>query len=94
MAMLNHGSLTFSSSASQLRPGLALVQLGIDLGGRAALLEGLVDVGVDREASQAAELGVGPEQEHVDARDHLGDVLVGDVGQVALAELDNVPYAP
>ena len=87
MAMLNHGSLTSSSSASQRAPGVAPGELGVDLGRRAALDERAVDAGVDRQPRQPAQLGVGPEQQHVDAGDHLRDVLVGDVGQVALAEV-------
>ena len=42
---------------------------------------------LDREPREAAQLGVGPEEEHVEPGDHLRDVLVGDVRQVRLAEL-------
>ena len=66
---------------------VALGELGVDLRRRAALDERAVDAGVDREPRQAAQLGVGPEEQHVDAGDHLRDVLVGDVRQVRLAEL-------
>ena len=68
--------------------GFGFGELGVDLVWRAALHERRVDPGLDRQARQPAQLGVGPEQEHVDAGDHLRDVLVGDVRQVALAELD------
>ena len=84
---MNHGSLIFSSSLEPGAAGVALLELGVDLRGRAALDERAVDAAVDRQLRQPAELGVGPEQQHVDARDHLRDVLVGDVGQVALAEV-------
>ena len=87
MAMLNHGSLTRSSSSSQRAAGVALGELGVDLGGRAALDERAVDAGVDRQPREPPQLRVGPEQQHVDARDHLRDVLVGDVRQRALAEV-------
>ena len=66
---------------------LASGQLALDLLGRPALGEHVVDAGVDRQAREPAELGVGLPEDDVDARDHLRDVLVGDVGQVALAEL-------
>ena len=62
--------------------GLARGQLRVDLVRRAALDERAVDAGVDRELGQPPQLRVGLEQQHVDARDHLRDVLVGDVGQV------------
>ncbi len=43
--------------------------------------------GVEREPRQPAQLGVGPEQQHVDPGHHLRDVLVGDVRQRLLAEV-------
>ena len=85
--MWNHGSFTSSSSASHARPGVALLELRVDLLRRAPLDERPVDAGVDREAREPAQLLVGPEEEHVEAGDHLRDVLVGDVRQVRLAEL-------
>ena len=87
MAMLNHGSLICSSSSSHARPAsLRASSASISLR-RAALDERAVDAGVDRQLRQAAELGVRPEQQHVDAGDHLRDVLLGDVRQLRLAEL-------
>ena len=87
MAMLNHGSLICSSSSSQRRPASLSRELGVDLRRRASLDERAVDAGVDRELRQPAQLGARLEEQHVDARDHLRDVLVGDVGQRALAEV-------
>ena len=86
--MLNHGSLTFSSSASQALPASLRGELVVDLLRRAALDERRVHPGVEREPREALELGIRLEQEHVDAGDHLRDVLIRDVGQGALAEAD------
>ncbi len=87
MAMLNHGSLTCSSSASHARPAsLRASSASISAGERPAD-ERAVDPGVERQLREPAQLGVGAEQQHVDAGDHLRDVLVGDVGQLALAEV-------
>ena len=71
-----------------LAAGVAARQLGLDLLRRASFDEGAVDALLDGHAREPAQLGVGAEQEHVDPRHHLGDVLVGDVGQVGLAQLD------
>ena len=84
--MLNHGSLTFSSSASQALPAsLSASSSSISAGVRPST-NAASTPGVEREPREALELGVRLEQEHVDAGDHLRDVLVGDVGQRALAE--------
>ncbi len=76
-----------SSSSSQRSPLVALRQLGVDLRGRALLDESAVDAGVDRQLGQLPELRARLEEEDVDPGDHLRDVLVGDVGELALAEL-------
>ncbi len=55
--------------------------------GRAALDERSVDAGLEREPGEAAQLGVGLEEEHVEPGDHLRDVLVRDVRQVRSAQL-------
>ena len=85
--MLNQGSLIASSSSSHRRARVALLQVRVDLGRRVALDERRVDAGVDRQLREAGELGAGLEEEDVDAGDHLGDVLLGDVRELALAEL-------
>ena len=67
--------------------GLALRQLGVNLLVAATLHERAIDLGLDRQPGHAPQLGIGLEQEHVNSGDHLGDVLVRDVGQAVLAEL-------
>ena len=88
MAMLNHGSLIASSSSSQRAPGVASppARPSISAGVRPSTNAPSTPV-LDRQPREPAQLGVGPEQQHVDAGDHLRDVLVGDVGQALLAEL-------
>ena len=74
----------------RLEPGaarLALRELGVDLRRRAPLDERPVDARVDRQLRELAQLGARLEEQHVDPGDHLRDVLVGDVRQLALAEL-------
>ena len=61
-------------------------QLGVDLVLRAALDERAVQPLSIASRARRRSSALGPEQEDVDARDHLRDVLVGDVGQVRLAE--------
>ena len=85
--MLNQGSLISSSASSQARPASLSRQLRVDLGRRPPFGEDPVDARVDRELRQLAQLGARLEEEHVDPGDHLRDVLVGDVRQLALAEL-------
>ena len=68
-------------------PRVAPGQLGVDLGRSAPLDEGAVDARVDRQLRHPAQLRARLEEQHVDARDHLRDVLVGDVRELALAEL-------
>ncbi len=67
--------------------GVGLPELILDLGRRPLLAECCVDPCLERQPSQPAQLGVGPEQKDVDAGDHLRDVLVRDVGKLRLAEL-------
>ena len=68
-------------------PGVALRQLVVDLLWRAPLDERRAHAGVDGETREPLELGIRHEEQHVDAGDHLGDVLVGDVREDALAEV-------
>ena len=79
-----------SSSSSQRRPASLCSSSASISDGRAPLDESAVDAGVDRELRQPPELRARLEEQHVDAGDHLRDVLVGDVRELALAELWNV----
>ncbi len=74
--------------------GVALRQLVVDLLWRAPLDECRAHPGVDGETGEALELGIRDEEQHVDAGDHLGDVLVGDVGEDALAEVGERRVGP
>ena len=71
-------------------PASLSAELVVDLLRRAAFDERRVHAGVDREPREAAQLGVRLEEEHVDAGDHLRDVLIGDVGEGVLQNPTNV----
>ena len=67
--------------------GVRLAELRVDLRRRAPFGERAVDLRLDRELREAEQLTARLEQDHVDAGDHLRDVLLRDVRQRALAEV-------
>jgi hypothetical protein len=84
--MLNHGSLAASSASSHSRPASDRAS-SASISAACAVREDLGHAAVDRQPRELAQLGVGPEEHDVDPRDHLRDVLVGDVRQRLLAEV-------
>ena len=92
--MLNHGSLTFSSSSSHVFPAsLCASSSSISCCERPWTNAESIPVSIASRASRLSSAS-GLEEEHVDPRDHLCDVLVRDVGQRVLAEVDERRIGP
>jgi hypothetical protein len=92
--MWNHGLLHLLELGEPRPPGIALGEhASISSGERPSTNAPSTPVSIARRASRR-QLLVRPEQENVEARDHLRDVLVRDVRQFALHSSANVMYAP